>query len=305
MPAPVDAVRTEALTKFYGRVVGIESLDLVIERGEIFGLLGANGSGKTTTIRLLLDLIKPTSGRALVDGLDCRRDSVAVRRRVGYLPAEMPVYAEMTGGAYLRFLGRLQPSPPGDAVLSALLNRFDISDVDLGRRIRDLSHGMKRKLGIVQALMSCADILVLDEPTAGLDPLMIEAFAETVGELRERGCTVLLSSHVLSEVEKLCDRIGIVARGRLTQVATLRELRQRLPRSVRVVFSDPVTSRPSIDGARVVSTSFREWRLEIVGPTGPLVQALAALPVQDVEIAPVSLESHILHLFTGAPEARC
>jgi ABC-2 type transport system ATP-binding protein len=303
MPAPVDAVRTEGLTKFYGRVVGIESLDLVIERGEIFGLLGANGSGKTTTIRLLLDLIKPTGGRALVEGLDCRHDSVAVRRRIGYLPAEMPVYPEMTGAAYLRFLGRLQPEPPDPAALRALLDRFDISDVDLGRRIRDLSHGMKRKLGIVQALMSGAELLVLDEPTAGLDPLMIEAFAETVGDLRSRGRTILLSSHVLSEVEKLCDRIGIVARGRLTQVATLRELRGRLPRTVRVVFDEAVTTRPSIDGARVISTSFREWRLEIVGPTGALVQALAELPVRDVEIAPVSLESHILRLFTGAPEA--
>ncbi len=305
MPATVARVRTEALTKFYGAVVGIDSLDLSIERGEIFGLLGANGSGKTTTIRLLLDLIKPTSGRALVDGLDCRRDSIRVRQRIGYLPAEMPVYPEMTGAAYLRFLARLQPSARETPGMRELLHRFDISDIDLSRRIRDLSHGMKRKLGIVQALMTDGDVLVLDEPTAGLDPLMIEAFAETIGEYRKGGRTVLLSSHVLSEVEKLCDRIGIIARGRLTQVAALQELRERLPRRVRVLFSLPVTPRPLVDGARVVRTAEREWELEVAGPTGALLRALAPLPVQDVEIAPASLEAHILRLFNGRTEAQC
>src|SRR5512142_1136796 len=162
-------VHAAALTKFYGRHRGIVELHLDVEKGEIFGFLGPNGSGKTTTIRLLLDLIKPTSGRAFVDGMDCRRDSVRVRSRVAYLPAEMPAYPEMTGAAYLRFLARLLPAPPPPGRLRALLDRFDVSDVDLGRRIRDLSHGMKRKLGIVQALMSDSDVLVLDEPTAGLD----------------------------------------------------------------------------------------------------------------------------------------
>ena len=303
MPPTVDAVRTEALTKFYGRVVGIESLDLAIAPGEIFGLLGANGSGKTTTIRLLLDLIKPTGGRALVEGMDCRRDSLRVRRRVAYLPAEMPVYPEMTGAAYLRFLGRLQAAPPSQTLLASLLDRFDVSEVDLSRHIRDLSHGMKRKLGIVQALMADVAIFVLDEPTSGLDPLMIEAFADSVNELRAKGRTVLLSSHVLSEVEKLCDRIGIIGRGRLTRVASLRELRDTLPRLVRVLFRDPVAARPAIDGARVVSTTTHEWRLEIAGPTCPLVGAIAQLPVQDLEIAPVPLESHILRLFGETPEA--
>jgi ABC-2 type transport system ATP-binding protein len=303
MPATVATVRTEALTKFYGRVVGIDSLDLAIERGEIFGLLGANGSGKTTTIRLLLDLIKPTSGRALVDGMDCRLDSVRVRSRVAYLPAEMPAYAEMTGAAYLRFLSRLRPSPPPPERIRALLDRFDVSDVDLGRRIRDLSHGMKRKLGIVQALMSDGDVLVLDEPTAGLDPLMIEAFAEAIGDLRARGRTILLSSHVLSEVEKLCDRIGIIARGRMTRVAALHDLRDQLPRRVRVAFREDVSAAPAVAGARTLASTPREWTFEIGGPAGSLVTALAGLPVEDLEVAPVSVEEHILRMFTGAEES--
>jgi ABC-type multidrug transport system ATPase subunit len=229
----VSALRTEALTKYYGPVVGIDGLDVSVDRGEIFGLLGVNGSGKTTTLRIVLDLVKPTRGRAVVNGFDCQRESVRARGQLGYLPAEMPVFPEMRGAAYLEFLGRLQPSLPDPALLRRLLARFDVSDVDLSRRIRDLSHGMKRKLGIIQALMGDAPILILDEPTSGLDPLMIEAFIESMTELRARGRTIVLSSHVLSEVEKLCDRIGVISRGRLRRVATLEELRGTLPRTLR------------------------------------------------------------------------
>jgi ABC-2 type transport system ATP-binding protein len=299
MPDAVAALATERLTKYYGPVIGIEDLDLVVHRGETFGFLGANGAGKTTTIRLILDLLRPSRGRATVSGLDCRHDSVRVRQQIGYLPAEMPVYPEMSGGAYLAFLSRLQRPAPDTAWMPSLLRHFDVSDTDLARPIRDLSHGMKRKLGILQALMGKAPLLILDEPTSGLDPLMIEAFVETVRELRGEGCTVFLSSHVLSEVEKLCDRVGLVSRGRLVKVAALDEIRDTMPRRVRVVFSHPVTTMPpALAGMRVIRSSPDEWVLEISGPAGPIVQWLGALPVRDMDIETATLEEYVLGLYS-------
>ena len=209
-------------------------------QGEVFGFLGANGAGKTTTIRLLLDLLRPTSGTAEVLGFDCQRQGLEARRRIGYLPAEMPMYPELTGAAYLKFLSAIGP-PPSRTRLDQLLRRFDVSDLDLRRRMRDYSHGMKRKLGLLQALMTDAPVLVLDEPTSGLDPLMIEAFGETIDELARAGrTTVLLSSHVLSEVDRVCRRIGLIRNGRLVAVQTLSELRAATPRRLTVLFSQPV-----------------------------------------------------------------
>jgi ABC-2 type transport system ATP-binding protein len=299
MPAPVAALATERLTKYYGPVIGIEDLDLTVERGETFGFLGANGAGKTTTIRLLVDLLRPSRGRATVGGLDCRRDSVRVRQQIGYLPAEMPIYPEMSGRSYLAFLARLQSPAPAMTWMQSLLRRFDVSETDLARPIRDLSHGMKRKLGILQALMGKAPLLILDEPTSGLDPLMIEAFVETVRELRDAGCTVFLSSHVLSEVEKLCDRVGLVSRGRLVKIAALDEIRNSMPRRIRVVFSHPVsTVPPALAGTRILHASATEWVLEVSGPAGPLVQWLGALPVRDMDIDTATLEEYVLGLYS-------
>ncbi len=300
MPEQVSALRTERLTKYYGRVVGIEDLDLDVEPGETFGFLGANGAGKTTTIRLILDLLRPTRGRALVDGLDCRRDAVRVRGGIGFLPAEMSCYPEMTGAAYLRFLGRLGHRPPQDAWRDALLRRFDVSDVDLGRPLGELSHGMKRKVGIIQALMGDPALVIMDEPTSGLDPLMIEAFAETIAQLHSRGRTVFLSSHVLSEVEKLCDRIGLVSRGRLVKVASLADIRDGMPRRVRITFLSPVPPPGGLPGhVRVVSASGREWRLETFGAFGPLLEQVKTLPIDDVEIATATLEEYVLGLYSA------
>src|SRR5262245_7113921 len=160
---------------------------------------------------MLLDLVRPTSGTASILGFDCQRQGLEARRRVGYLPGEMPVYPELTGARYLQFLSAIGSQPASPARIAFLLRRFDVSDLDLKRRMRDYSHGMKRKLGIIQALMTEAPLLILDEPTSGLDPLMIEAFGETVDELaREGRTTVFLSSHILSEVDRICQRIGLV-----------------------------------------------------------------------------------------------
>jgi ABC-type multidrug transport system ATPase subunit len=295
------AIRLDALTKYYGRVIGLERVTLEIASGEVFGFLGANGAGKTTTIRMLLDLLRPTSGAAYVLGLDCRRQGLEVRRRVGYLPGEMPMYPELTGAGYLKFLAALAPAPPDSARLEALFRRFDVSDVDLGRRMRDYSHGMKRKMGIIQALMTEAPVLILDEPTSGLDPLMIEAFGETIDELaREGRTTIFLSSHVLSEVERVCHRIGLIHNGRLAAVKSLDELRLSTARRVVLTFATAVDPVPLPANVVVIDRRPTRWVVELTGPMGPLVDAIAGLPVEDVEQSAFTLEDVVLRLFADA-----
>jgi ABC-2 type transport system ATP-binding protein len=298
----VAAIRIDELTKYYGPVVGVERLSLVVSPGEVFGFLGVNGAGKTTTIRLLLDLLRPTSGAASILGFDCQRQGLEARRHVGYLPGEMPMYPELTGAGYLEFLAALG-APPLRLHLDRLLRRFDVSDVDLGRRMRDYSHGMKRKLGLIQALMTDAPVLILDEPTSGLDPLMIEAFSETVDDLARSGrTTVFLSSHVLSEVDRVCHRIGLIRSGRLVTVRTLSELRAATARRVTVLFSQPVTGRVSeMPGVVLVTSEPQRWVLDVRGPLGPLLPTLASLPVADISIAPFALEDALLPLFDQPP----
>jgi ABC-2 type transport system ATP-binding protein len=299
-----DAIRTESLTKYYGPVVALESLDLTVATGEIYGFLGPNGAGKTTTIRILLDLVRATSGRARVDGLDCRAASVDVRRRIGYLPAEMPLYREMTGVAYLQFLAALESRRVDESYRRKLFARFDVSDIDLRRRLDHLSHGMKRKFGIIQALMGQPPLLILDEPTSGLDPLMIEAFAETVHELKTEGrTTIFLSSHVLSEVERLCDRVGIIRRGKLVRQTSIADLRRDTPRRLRVFFDGAAPRPPSSLAAAVRRSDTRHWELEWPGPLGGVLDALQGLAVSDIEIEPFKLEDYVLKIYSGTPGA--
>jgi len=296
-----SALRTERLTKYYGPVVGLEDLSLDVADGEVFGFLGPNGSGKTTTIRLLLDLLRPTSGDAWIEGFHCRTQGIEARNRVGYLPGVLPIYPELTGGGFLRYLAAIGRRPVAAPVLERLLHRFDVSDVDLRRPMRDYSHGMKRKLGIIQALAPQPSVLILDEPTSGLDPLMIDAFAETLDELkRERRTTVFLSSHVLSEVEKTCDRVALVRRGRLAAVESLAEIRTRMPRRAIVSFTMPVTAQPPVvANAPLVSQSNTVWVFEVLGLLGPLVTALATLPVEDIRVEAFTLEDYVLHLYAS------
>ena len=296
-----DAINTNGLTKYYGAVVGVEDLSLSVPRGEVFGFLGQNGAGKTTTIRLLLDLLRPSRGTATVLGFDCHRDTLRAREHIGYLPGELPIYPDLSAGGYLRFLAHLHNAPVAESRVRLLQRRFEVSDLDLSRRLRDQSHGMKRKIGIIQALMSDAPLLVLDEPTSGLDPLMIEAFLETVAEIKRGGrTTVFLSSHVLSEVERSCDRIGLIRSGHLVAVHNLQELRQLSPRRVTVEFSHPVNGDlPSPAVAKLLGAGPRQWVLEVRGPLGPLLGSLGHLPVQDLRVEDFKLEDYVLRLYTG------
>jgi ABC-2 type transport system ATP-binding protein len=308
-------LQTDGLTKKYGPVLALDRLSLEVEPGEVVGFLGPNGAGKTTTIRLLLDLIRPTAGSARIGGFDCRRQSLDARRLVGYLPGEMPIYPELHGGVYLSYLARLGAGPPARDVMDRLLGRFDIGPAQLNRPMRALSHGTKRKLGIVQALMGQPRMAILDEPTSGLDPLMIEAFAEILHDLKREGRTaVFLSSHVLSEVEKTCDRVAVIRDGRLMAVRTIAELSASLPRRVTVRFTPgsqhvlPAAGSANRSGAdeghcdhavRVVSQEPGRWVLDVVGPLGPLVERLAGLPVADIDVRAPSLEDYVLGLYRG------
>ncbi len=230
------AVRTEGLTKRYGPRLGIEHLDLEVLQGEIFGFIGPNGAGKTTTIRLLLDLLHPTSGRATVLGLDAHRDSVAVRRATGYLPGEFGLDVRMTGRQLIGYFGRLR-GMDGLGAAQQVADRLDLDlDVPTGR----LSRGNRQKYGIVQALFHHPQLLILDEPTTGLDPLVQDTFLQMLREARSEGRTVFLSSHILSEVERVCDRVAIVRGGRLAALETTESLLEKRRKRVTLVFSEPV-----------------------------------------------------------------
>jgi len=298
------AISIRALTKYYGAVIGVEDLSLDVAQGEVFGFLGANGAGKTTTIRMLLDLVRPTSGAASVLGHDCQQRGLEARAQIGYLPGEMPIYPELTGAGYLSFLASIGSRPASRARIEFLLRRFDVSDLDLRRRMRDYSHGMKRKLGLIQALMTEAPVLILDEPTAGLDPLMIEAFVDTIDELRQGGkTTIFMSSHILAEVDRVCERIGLVRHGHLAAVRTLAELRSESARRIAVVFSAPVCSGvPALAGIVVVSREPQRWVLDVTGPLGDLVSSLNGLPVADMTMTPFTLDDTILRIL--AEESR-
>ena len=250
-------IQTEKLTKSYGPHRGIIDVDLAVEQGEVFGFLGPNGAGKTTAIRTILDLIRPTSGRALVFGIDSTVDPVAIHRRIGYLPGEFSLYDRLTGSQTLTYFANLRGGVDA-AYQQSLIERFDL---DPSRRFKELSKGNKQKVGLVAALQHKPELLLLDEPTSGLDPLVQQTFFAVLRETVAEGHTVFLSSHVLSEVEKSCDRVGIIRDGRLVKVDRVDALRDLAHHQVelRFVSSMPSRSEPAAPGC-VWSSSSREPR---------------------------------------------
>jgi len=247
------AILLETMTKRYGKSRGVADLELEVEAGCVFGFLGPNGAGKTTTIRVLLDLIRPTRGRALVFGLDSRRESIAIRRRSGYLPGELSLYGRLTGDETLRYFANLRGGvDPGS--VRALCERLDF---DAGKKVADLSTGNRRKLGLIQALMHRPELLILDEPTAGLDPLVQHELYHLVEEAREAGQTVFLSSHNLPEVQRVCDRVAFVREGGLVAVEDVAALTGRAVRELEVTFAAPVPAAAfeGVDGVTGVTAN--------------------------------------------------
>jgi ABC-2 type transport system ATP-binding protein len=285
-------IQAERLTKSYGPHRGIVDVDLVVEQGEVFGFLGPNGAGKTTTIRVLLDLIRPTSGRALVFGIESSADPVAIHRRIGYLPGEFALYDRLTGGQTLTYFGNLRGGVDL-AYQASLIERFDL---DPSRRFREYSKGNKQKVGLVAALQHRPDLLVLDEPTAGLDPLVQQTFFAVLRESVAEGRTVFLSSHVLSEAEKTCDRVAIIRDGRIVMVDRVDALRDLAAHQVELRFTGPVPTDEfeRIPGVSQVTADGHVLRMHVAGPIGPVVKAAARYELADFVSREPSLEETFL-----------
>jgi ABC-2 type transport system ATP-binding protein len=286
-----DAIRTHGLTKRYGSTLALDSLDLTVYEGEVYGYLGPNGAGKTTTIRLLLGLHRATEGRAELFGIDSWRDPVTAHRRVAYVAGEPALWPTMTAAETFEFLGRLH-GRVDVAYRDQLVERFKL---DADKKVRALSKGNRQKVQLIAALATRADLLLLDEPTAGLDPLMEVAFRDTVHEAKGRGQTIFLSSHVLSEVEALCDRVGILRNARLVDEGTLDQLRHLSAQTVEVTFAGPPPSIDRMAGVKVVSAGENAMRYEVSGEVGPLMRALAEHPVVSLTSREPSLEEIFLH----------
>lgn len=296
--ASEPAISFRGLTKRYGRLLALNQLTLDIHPGEVFGFLGLNGAGKTTAIRLLLDLLRPTSGQAYIFGHDCWMENLKTRARIGYLPAELGLYLDLTGLETLEFFARLQDRPVDKQHRQELCDRLKLPQSDLRRKLREYSTGMKRKLGLIQAFQANPPLLILDEPTEGLDPLMQEAFYALLADVKCRGITVFMSSHVLSEVERVCDRIALLRKGEMVLLTAVRDRRRLAPRQVTISFREDVAAWPELAADhQIIEQSPRRWRLAVTGPLGPLLSRLGGLPVEDLDVAEARLEDVVLSYY--------
>ena len=294
------AIRTEGLSKRYGTLYALRDLDLELAEGEVVGYLGPNGAGKTTTIRLLLGLIRPTKGRAEIFGLDCQRQTVAAHRRLAYVAGEASLWPALTGAETLHLLGRVQ-GRVDPAYRDELIARFELEPA---KKIRAYSKGNRQKLILIAALMTRPELLVLDEPTNGLDPLMEQAFRHCIHEAKERGQTVFLSSHILSEVEALCDRVGILRDGVLVEMGTLAQMRHLSALTVEATFDGSLPDLSGIPGVTAVAADGRVVRLQVQGTIEPLLKVLAAAGVRELLSREPSLEELFLaHYGTGGETA--
>jgi ABC-2 type transport system ATP-binding protein len=295
----VPAIHTIALCKRYGDTIALDGLNLTVSEGEVYGYLGPNGSGKTTTIRLLLGLHRPSAGRAELFGLDAWRDPVSAHRRVAYVAGEPFLWPSLTSAETLEFLARLHGGTDF-GYRDTLVERFQL---DMHKRIRALSKGNRQKVQLIAALATRSELLLLDEPTSGLDPLMEVAFRECVEEAKERGQTVFLSSHILSEVEALCDRVGILREGKLVDEGTLADLRHLVAQTVEVTFTAQAPNLPPLPGTKVQSAGPNAMRFEVSGSIDPLIAALARAggsSIKTLTSREPSLEEIFLHHYDGS-----
>jgi ABC-2 type transport system ATP-binding protein len=285
-------IETEHLTKRYGSQRGIEDVSITVEPGEVYGFLGPNGAGKTTMIRTLLDLLHPTGGRALVFGLDSRQAARGIRARLGNLPGDFTCDPRLTGRELLEFCAEAR-AMEGLGSAAVLAQRFE---AELGRRTGDLSRGNRQKIGLIQALFHDPELLVLDEPTTGLDPLMQEEFLDVIAEYRDRGGTVFLSSHDLNEVERICDRVAIIRQGRLAAVEKVAELRGRAYHHVVIEFDRPVAAEEfkKIHGVNDLEADGPRVVFKVSGALDPVVKTAARHTVLDLELTEPTLEEIFL-----------
>lgn len=290
---PETVLKTDNLTKKYGDFAALSSLDLEVKKGEILGYLGPNGAGKTTTLRLLLGLIKPTAGRAEIFGLDSQRQKVEAHKRLAYVPGEATFWPNLTGAETLHLLGQLH-GRVDEKYRQVLIKRFDFEP---DKKVRTYSKGNKQKINLIAALSTRAELLLMDEPTSGLDPIMEQAFRQSVLEAKSNGQTVFLSSHILEEVEALCDRVGILRAGKLVELGTLAEMRHLSAVTVQATFSGKPPKVNHIEGVSAVRVVGSQLTCQVHGPIEPLLKAITAAHPKTLLSREPSLEELFLSLY--------
>jgi beta-exotoxin I transport system ATP-binding protein len=294
----LHAITTTGLTKHYGPIRALDALDITVREGEVFGFLGPNGAGKSTTIRLLLGFLRPTAGEGRVLGLDSVSDSVAIRARIGYLPGGVALYDSLTGEEILDYLGELSGRPP--VRRAELCDRLELSAETLRRLVRDYSRGMRQKIGIVQALQHDPELAILDEPSEGLDPLMQRAFYDILDALKNEGRTIFFSSHVLSEVERVCDRVAIVRRGQLVAVEEIAALLARRTRKVDMRLAGTPPRLEGVPGVLNIAIADGRLTCQVEGDIRPFLAAIVDAPIVDLTIEPAHLEDAFLEFYREA-----
>ena len=286
------AIETEKLSVYYGRHLGILDVDLRIEEGEVFGFLGPNGAGKTTTQRVLMDVIRPTAGAARMFGKDCQKEGVAARDRVGYLPGELSLYENMKASQFFKMYFSLQKSNTDRRYWQTLAERLDL---DTSRKIRELSRGNKQKVGVVAAFMSKPDLLILDEPTSGLDPLVQQTVMELVREANQAGSTVFFSSHILSEIQAVCDRVGIIREGQMVATERVEDMTRQQFKRLRINFAImPPADAFTQEGVKEITRDEQGALLEIRENLDQVIKTAAPFGITDIETIPVTLEEIFL-----------
>jgi ABC-2 type transport system ATP-binding protein len=275
------------LTKYYGSTLGVQNINFTVNPGEIFGFLGPNGAGKTTTIRMLLDLLRPSSGEINIFGHDVYRHSLEIRKRCGYVPGNFSGYGNMTGADFLRFVASMRKADSG--LQESMIDRFQLSKEDLSQKVKHLSHGTLQKLGIIQAFFHRPELLILDEPTIGLDPLMQEEFYRLLREMQNEGKTIFFSSHNLPEVEKVCHRIAIIREGELVALETLEGLKKKKLKRLQFTLSRPVPDL-NLPGANLVDQKDLSYEYLVEGDIQTLLQRLSTLPIEDLTFPEPDLE---------------
>lgn len=288
------SINTDKLTKYYGKTLGVKNLDLKVNEGEVFGFIGPNGAGKTTTIRLLLDLIRPTHGTAKILGLDTKKNNVEIKKQVGYLPGEVFLPENLYGrdclNYYIGFKECIDKS-----YLSHLIKSFNL---DLGKRVKDYSKGNKQKLAIVLAFMHKPKLLILDEPTSGLDPINQQTFYDLLGDVKQKGATVFLSTHLLAETEKVCDRVGIIKDGQLIKIEDIDEFKQK---NIRHIFVETKVNLPISNLSKFGATKIEKvaggYNLTTRGKIGELIREISKSDISDLKITEPSLEEIFFHFY--------
>lgn len=289
-------IETKNLTKTYGKNRGIDEVNLTVNKGDVFGFLGPNGAGKSTTIRILLDLIRPNSGSATIFGMDCHRDAVKIHRRISYVPGDVNLYGNMTGEKFLAYFGRVR----GSFDQTAAKKYAEKFEVRLDRRMKEYSKGNKQKIALIQAFMNDPDLLILDEPTSGLDPLVQQTFLDVIKEEAAAGRTIFMSSHVLFEVEKVCNRVAIIKEGRIITQENTDDLRKKSGKILEVKFADEIKPEIlNIEGVTNVARFNGSYRMSVTGDVQKVLKEITTHRIADINIHSMNLEDIFMQYYSG------